>query len=133
LPAATLAVLIAASVSRYQRTAMLGVMREDYLRTARAKGATARRVLLRHALRNALGPVIAIGGLLVPAVLAGAVFVEKVFAWPGMGLTIVHAVAGRDYALVQAIVLIGTVLVLVANTAADAIAAAVNPRTRLEA
>lgn len=132
LPAGTLATLIAVSVSRYQRTAVLGALREDYARTARAKGATERHVLVHHVLRNALGPVIAIGGLLVPSMVAGAVFVEKVFAWPGMGLTVVDAVAGRDYALVQAIVVISTVLVLVANTAADVVAAAVNPRTRLE-
>jgi peptide/nickel transport system permease protein len=132
LPGSTLALLIAAVVSRYQRVAVLGVLQEEYLRTARAKGAPPGHVIVHHVLRNASGPVIAIGGLLVPAMLAGAVFIEKIFAWPGMGLTVVDAVAGRDYALVQAIVVVGTLLVLVANTAADIIAATVNPRTRLE-
>jgi peptide/nickel transport system permease protein len=133
LPATTLALLIAASVSRYQRTAMLGVLREDYLRTARAKGVSEWHVLTRHALPNALGPVIVIAGLLLPAVFAGTVFVEKVFAWPGMGLTLVNAVAGRDYALVQAVVLIGAVLVALGGAIADVVGAAVNPRTRLDA
>jgi peptide/nickel transport system permease protein len=133
LPGCTLALLIAAAVSRYQRVAVLGVLHEPYIQTARAKGASDRVTILRHAVPNALGPVIAIGGLLFPTMFAGAVFVEKIFAWPGMGRTIVDAVAGRDYALVQAIVVAGTVLVLVANTAADIIASVVNPRTRLEA
>ena len=133
LPAGTLAVLIAAAVSRYQRVAVLGVLHEPYIQTARAKGASERVTILRHAVPNALGPVIAIGGLLFPTMFAGAVFVEKIFAWPGMGLTIVDAVAGRDYALVQAIVVAGTVLVLAANTAADILASVVNPRTRLDA
>lgn len=132
LPSATLALIIAASVSRYHRAAMIGVLQEDYLRTARAKGAPERRVILQHALRNALGPVIAIAGLLAPTLFAGAVFVEKVFGWPGMGLTVVDAVAGRDYALVQATVLIGTVLVVVSAIVADIVAVLVNPRTRID-
>lgn len=132
LPGVTLALIVAAVVSRYQRAAVLGVLQEEYLRTAHAKGAPPGHIVLHHVLRNASGPVIAIAGLLVPTMFAGAVFVEKIFAWPGMGLTVVDAVAGRDYALVQAIVVIGTVIVLVANTLADVVAAAVNPRTRLE-
>lgn len=132
LPSGTLALIIATSVSRYHRAAMLGVLREDYLRTARAKGASEQRVILRHALRNALGPVIAIAGLLTPTLFAGAVFVEKVFAWPGMGLTVVDAVSGRDYALVQATVLMGTVLVVFSATLADVVAVLVNPRTRID-
>jgi peptide/nickel transport system permease protein len=133
LPGSTLAALIAASVSRYQRAAVLLVLPEDFLRTARAKGATLRRVLLRHALRNALGPVITIAGLLLPAVFGGTVFIERVFAWPGMGLTLVEAVAGRDYPLVQAIVLVGTTLVAAGGAAADVLAAAANPRAGLAA
>jgi peptide/nickel transport system permease protein len=133
LPCATLALLVAASVSRYHRAAVLGVMQEEFVRAARAKGVPERRVLLQHVLRNALGPVIAIGGLLLPAMFAGAVFVEKVFAWPGMGRTLVEAVAGRDYHLMQAMVVVGTVLVTCAGAAADVLAVIVNPRTRLDA
>jgi peptide/nickel transport system permease protein len=133
LPAMTLAVLVVAVVSRYHRTAVVGVLHEDYIRTARAKGSTERRVIMRHVLRNALGPVIVIGGLLLPAMFGGAVFIEKIFAWPGMGLALVDAVTGRDYAVVQAVVVIGTIMVTVAGTAADVIAAMVNPRTTIEA
>ena len=132
LPAGTLALIIAAAVSRYHRAAMLGVLQSDHLRTARAKGASETRIIMRHALPNALGPVIAIAGLLAPAVFGGAVFVEKVFAWPGMGLIVVDAVTGRDYALVQATVLIGTVLVVVSSIVADIVAVMVNPRTRID-
>jgi peptide/nickel transport system permease protein len=133
LPGGTLALLIAASVSRYQRVAVIGVLREDYLRTAHATGATEWRVIVRHALRNALGPVIAIGGLMIPTALSGTVLIEKVFAWPGMGLTIVEAVGGRDYALVQAVVLIGALMVVAGGAVADLCAAAANPRIRLDA
>jgi peptide/nickel transport system permease protein len=133
LPALTLALLVAASVSRYQRSAMLGVLHADFLRTARATGASEMRVVLRHGLRNALGPVITIGGLLLPLMFAGTVFIERVFSWPGMGRTLVDAVAGRDYHLVQAVVLIGTTLVTVAGAASDIIAVIANPRTRLDA
>ena len=133
LPATTLGLLVAASVSRYQRSAMLGVMQHaEFLRTARAKGAPETRVVLRHGLRNSLGPVIAIGGLLLPMMFAGTVFIERVFSWPGMGRTLVEAVAGRDYALVQAVVLMGTVLVTIAGAAADVVAVMANPRTRLD-
>jgi peptide/nickel transport system permease protein len=132
LPVGTLAIIIAAAVSRYHRAAMLSVLQSDHLRTARAKGASERRVIMRHALPNALGPVIAIAGLLAPTVFGGAVFVEKVFGWPGMGLTVVDAVTGRDYALVQATVLIGTVLVVASAIVADIVAVMVNPRTRID-
>jgi peptide/nickel transport system permease protein len=132
LPCITLAVVIAASVARYQRASMIGVLHEEFLRTARAKGAPERRVVRTHALRNSLGPVIAVAGLLFPMIFGGAVFIESVFGWPGMGLTLVAAVTGRDYALVQAIVLIGTVFVVVAGTLADIAAVMVNPRTTLQ-
>lgn len=133
LPAATLALLIGAVVSRYHRASMLGVLPEDFVRTARAKGADERRVLLRHALRNALTPVIAIAGLLLPAMVGGAVFVEKIFGWPGMGLVLVDAVTGRDYALVQAVALVGSAMVVLGGATAEVVAAAANPRMELRA
>ncbi len=130
LPAGTLAALTAAAVSRYQRTAMLAVLPEDFVRTARAKGASERAVLVRHALRNALGPLIAIVGLVLPALFGGAVFVETIFAWPGMGLTMVRGVDGRDYPLVLAGVLVGSALVAVGGALADVLAALADPRLR---
>ena len=128
LPSLTLALTVAASVSRVQRAQMLGVLHEDYVRTARAKGAPERTVYLRHALRNALGPLITIIGLRLPALVVGAVFVEKIFAWPGMGRTMVDAVLGRDYALVLGGVVVTSALVTVGSAAADICAALVDPR-----
>lgn len=133
LPCLTLAAMIAATVARYHRAAVLDVLREDYVRTARATGAPERAVLFRHVFRNALGPVIALTGLIIPGVFAGAVFVETVFAWPGLGSTIVEAVGRRDYPLVQACAIVAALVVVAAALAADIIAAAVNPRLRLDA
>ena len=130
LPAGVLAVLLASAISRYHRSAMLAVLPEDFIRTARAKGAGTARVLANHALRNALGPVIAIAGLLLPALLGGTVFVEKVFNWPGMGLTMVEAVGRRDYPLILAGVLAGSAMVALGGAVADALAWLTNPRSR---
>ena len=130
LPAGVLAVLLASAISRYHRSAMLAVLPEDFIRTARAKGAGESRVLTSHALRNALGPVIAIAGLLLPALLGGTVFVEKIFNWPGMGLTMVEAVGRRDYPLILAGVLAGSVMVALGGAAADVLAWLTNPRSR---
>jgi peptide/nickel transport system permease protein len=131
LPVLTMALLVAAPLSRYHRIAVEGVLHEEFIRTARSKGATERRVVYGHALRNALGPVITISGLLLPAVFTGAVFIERIFSWDGMGLALVNAVNGRDYAVVQAIVLVGTVLVTFAAALSDVVAALVNPRLAL--
>jgi peptide/nickel transport system permease protein len=130
LPAGTLTVLIAATVSRYQRAALIEVMPDTYLRAARAKGATRTAVVFRHALRNALLPIITLGGLAIPALLGGAVFVEVVFAWPGMGSLTVNAVRDRDYPLVLAVVLLSAVLVVAAAVIADVVQAAADPRQR---
>lgn len=130
LPALTLTVLSTASIARYQRSAMLDVIGEDYMRTARAKGIGERSVLLHHGLRNALIPVITLLGLAFPALLAGAVFVEKVFAWPGMGLVTVHAIGTRDYPLVLAAVLVSGLMVAAGSLAADLLYAAADPRLR---
>jgi peptide/nickel transport system permease protein len=133
LPAATLALVIAASVSRYQRTAMLSVLPEEFIRTARAKGAGPSRVVWRHAFRNALGPLATIVGLLLPLLFGGAVFVETIFNWPGIGRTMVEAVAGNDYPLVLAGVVIGSALVVIGSGAADLIAAWADPRIMIDA
>lgn len=130
LPAGTLALIIGAAVSRYQRAAVAGVLPESFIRTARAKGVPSRAIVFRHALRNALLPVITLGGLAVPALLGGAVFVETIFAWPGMGRLVVDAVQARDYPIVLATVVLGSTLVVVGGLLADLLYAAVDPRQR---
>lgn len=130
LPAGTLAVIIGAAVSRYQRAALLEALPDDYVRTARAKGLTRSAVVFRHALRNALLPTITLGGLAVPALLGGAVFVEQIFAWPGMGLLVVDAVRSRDYPLVLATVMVSSTMVVMGGLIADLLYAAADPRLR---
>ena len=132
LPAATLALLSAAVVARHQRSAMLEVIGEDFVRTARAKGLRERTVILRHALRNALLPVITLVGLAFAALLGGAVFVEKVFSWPGMGWVAVNAIATRDYPLLTASVIVGSTMVAVGALLADVLTTLVDPRLRVE-
>lgn len=130
LPAGTLVLLGAGGVARFQRAALLDVAHEDWLRTARAKGLGERAVLLRHALRNALLPVITVFGLSLPALVGGATFVEYVFSWPGMGRLAVEAVALRDYDLVSACATLGGVLVVAGSLVADLLHAAADPRLR---
>lgn len=130
LPVITLTLLITAGISRYQRAAMLEVLPADYVRTARAKGLTERQVIWRHALRTALTPMITLLGLFIPALLGGAVFVEKVFNWPGMGLLAANAIDARDYDLVTATVIVGSVLVIAGNLVADLLQMAIDPRVR---
>lgn len=130
LPATTLAVIGTAVVARYQRGALLNVLPSDFIRTARAKGVPERAVLRRHALRNALLPTITLLGLTIPTLLAGSVFVEKVFAWPGMGLLAVSAVGTRDYAVVMAVVVVAGAAVAVGTLLADLLYAVADPRVR---
>jgi peptide/nickel transport system permease protein len=131
LPAMTLVLLLAAIIARYQRAAFLDVATQDFVRTARAKGLPERAVLWRHILRNALLPVITLLGLALPMLVGGAVFIEQVFAWPGMGRLVVGAIAARDHALVMAVVVMGSVLVTIGSLAADLLYAAADPRLRL--
>ncbi|HET7457445.1 MAG TPA: ABC transporter permease [Gemmatimonadaceae bacterium] len=130
LPALTLTLINSGAAARYQRAALLDALKSDYVRTARAKGLPERRVLLGHALRNSLLPTITLMGLAFPALLAGAVFVEKVFAWPGMGWVAVNAVNTRDYPLVLASVVVGSALTVAGSALADASYAAADPRLR---
>jgi peptide/nickel transport system permease protein len=130
LPAATLTLLSMAVIARYQRSAMLDVVHDDFVRTARAKGVRERAVIRRHALRNALLPTITVVGLSFPALLGGAVFVERIFSWPGMGLLTVSAVLQRDYHLVTGSVVVGSVMVVVGSLVADALYAIADPRLR---
>lgn len=129
-PAATLTLLFSAVVARYQRAALLDVLPADYVRTARAKGVSESSIVRRHALRNALLPVITLFGLAFPALLTGAVFIEKVFGWPGMGLVIVNSIDSRDYPLLMAAVIIGSVLVAIGSLLADLLYRVADPRIR---
>jgi peptide/nickel transport system permease protein len=130
LPAVTLTLLSMAGIARYQRATMLDVIHDDYVRTARAKGVAERTVMRRHALRNALLPIITVFGLSFPVLLGGAVFVERIFSWPGMGLLTVTAITKRDYHLVTGIVVIGSTMVVIGSLLADMLSAAVDPRLR---
>ncbi len=130
LPAITLALLSGAAVSRYQRAELLRVLPDDFVRTARAKGVTERGVIFRHVLRNALIPTVSLLGLSLPVLFTGAVFVERVFAWPGMGWVVLNAVATRDYPLVTAGVIIAAATVTIGSLAADLLYAVVDPRMR---
>ena len=132
LPAGTLALLTAATISRYHRSAMISVMPEEFVRTARAKGAGEFTTLVRHVLRSAIGPLATIVGLLLPALFGGAVFVETIFSWPGVGRMMYDAVRGNDYSLVLAGVLVGTVLVVAGSALADVLSALADPRVRVE-
>lgn len=130
LPALTLTLIVGAAIARYQRAALLEVLPADFIRLARAKGVDEAAVVRRHALRNALLPMITLAGLTFPALLGGAVFVERVFAWPGMGLVVTNAIADRDYALIMAGVLVGGVMVIVGNLLADLGYGLADPRVR---
>ncbi len=131
LPLATLTLVATALVARFQRAALLDVLPSDYVRTARAKGVDERTVVGRHALSNALLPMITLAGLAFPALLGGAVFVEKVFAWPGMGLLVTNAIGARDYPLVLASVLVGAIMVVVGSLLADLAYGVADPRIRV--
>jgi len=130
LPALTLTVLAAPTVARFQRAALLDVLPADYIRTARLKGLTEREILRRHALRNALLPIISLVGLSFPALLTGAFFIEKIFAWPGMGLAIVNAIGTRDYPLVVGGVILGSIMVTLGSILADLLYVWADPRLR---
>jgi peptide/nickel transport system permease protein len=132
LPASSLALILAAGVARYTRGSMLEVIRQDYIRTARAKGLPERSVILKHALRNALIPVVTLLGLYLPVLLSGTVVIETVFAWPGMGKLMVDSVFQRDYPVVMAGAFIFALMVVVGNLMADLLYAVVDPRVRYE-
>jgi peptide/nickel transport system permease protein len=130
MPAFVLGTGLAASLMRHTRSAMLGVMRSDYIRTARAKGLLSRKVILKHALRNALIPIVTLSTLLFGELLAGAVLTEQIFTIPGFGKLIVDAVFNRDYAVVQGVVLCTAVGFIFMNLVADVLYVLVNPRLR---
>ncbi|HET7457321.1 MAG TPA: ABC transporter permease [Gemmatimonadaceae bacterium] len=130
LPVAVLAAVGAAGIARYARTSVGDVLDLDFVRTARAKGLAAGRVYGRHVLANALPPLIVLFALALPGVVAGSVFVESVFAWPGMGRALLTAIAARDYPVVMGVTALYATLVIAANLAADLALPLVDPRRR---
>jgi peptide/nickel transport system permease protein len=133
LPATTLGVVGAAGTARFQRAAMLEVASQDYVRTARAKGVPERQIVLRHQLRNALLSFITRFGLAFPFLLTGAVLVETIFAWPGMGRLAFDAILTRDYPVVTASALIASTVVVAGNLLADVLLGFADPRLRVHA
>ena len=132
LPAVTLGAASAAIIARMTRSAMLEVLRQDYVRTARAKGVAEPTVIGRHALRNALIPVVTVAGLQLGTLLSGAVLTESVFAWPGVGRLLVDAVLARDYPIIQGTVLLIATTFVLLNVLVDLLYAVLDPRIRYE-
>ncbi|MFM2398430.1 MAG: hypothetical protein RL341_587 [Pseudomonadota bacterium] len=130
LPAIVLGTIPLAVIARMTRSSMLEVLREDYVRTARAKGLAPLRVLVVHALRNALVPVVTVIGMQTGALLGGAVLTETIFSWPGIGKWIVDAIARRDYPVVQAGILISALIFIAVNLIVDLLYGVLNPRVR---
>ena len=131
LPAVTLGSWILPINMRLVRSGMLEVLNQDYIRTARAKGLKEKKVLIKHAFKNAAIPVVTVSGMQFSALLGGAVVTETVFAWPGLGRLAVESIRMGDYPVVQAIVVIFAMIVVLANLAADIVAALIDPRIRL--
>jgi peptide/nickel transport system permease protein len=130
LPVSSLAIQSIAGWSRYVRATMLEVLHQDYIRTARAKGLGPSRVNFRHALRNALIPVVTLFGLSLPSLIAGAAITEQIFSWPGLGSFGLTAVGERDYPVVMAFVLLGGIAVVLGNLLADILYGVVDPRIK---
>ena len=133
LPALVLSIDTMAGKTRYARTAMLEVLKADYVTTARAKGLSEHVVVLRHGFRNALVPLITVTMLRLPGLFGGALLVEAIFTWPGMGQLTIQAVGQRDYPMIMGLTMIVSTLVLLANLAADLLYAYADPRVRVNA
>jgi glutathione transport system permease protein len=131
MPSFTLGITVAAVMARFTRSAFVEVATEDYVRTARAKGVPERRVIWGHALRNALIPVITLTGLEFGSLLGGAIVIETVFSWPGLGRLLVDSVSYRDYPVIQAEILLFSLEFVVINLVVDLLYAVVNPEIRL--
>lgn len=130
LPCASLGLLVVAGVARFQRSAVLDVLPDDYVRTARAKGLPHGAVIRRHALRNAILPTITLFGLSLPSMVGGAVFVESIFGWPGVGDLAVSSIVARDYPVVLGVTVLASLLVVVAGLLTDLACAWADPRLR---
>jgi len=130
LPATTLGIILIGPYSRISRTSMLEVIGSDYIRTARAKGLPKRRVIFKHALRNAILPILTMVGLQLGRLLAGAVLVETVFSWPGMGRLMFEGILRRDYPLIMGILFFSSVVVILVNLITDVMYSVLDPRIR---
>ena len=133
MPALVLATFPLAQLTRYVRSSMVDVLAQDYIRTARAKGLPETALLARHALRNALIPMLTVLGVLTPRLLGGAVITETIFAWPGLGRLAVDAAITRDYPVIMSVTLLVSALVVVSNLVTDLLYGIVDPRISLEA
>lgn len=132
LPGLAMGVASAAGTARYMRSQLLEVVRQDYIRTARAKGLFERTVVFKHAMRNAMLPIITLMGLSIPFLFSGAVLIETIFAWPGMGRLIITAIYQQDTPLLIACFFVSTVLVVLGNLTADVVYALVDPRIKYD-
>jgi peptide/nickel transport system permease protein len=132
LPATIIAINYIAQVMRYTRSAMLEVLGQDYVRTARAKGLNDRIVISRHALRNALLPIVTIIGAYIPNLLGGAIFIESIFGWPGLGRLLLDGVESRDFPLIMGLTFVLAIVILVTNIVTDVAYALVDPRIRFD-
>ena len=131
LPTVVLALVLVAQWSRYTRSSFLEVIHQDYIRTARSKGLTGRRILFRHAFPNAMAPLIALAGIQLPWLFSGALVTETIFGWPGMGRLFVDALTMKEYPVLMGMVMITAFAVIVGNLLADVINAMIDPRIRL--
>lgn len=132
LPTIVLSLAQVASWSRYQRSALLDVLEQDYIRTAHGKGLRPRRVVIAHALRNSLIPTITLVGLSVPSIVTGAYITEEIFSWPGIGRLGVGAVSGRDYPVIMAVTMLSALLIVIGSFLADIAYAIADPRIRYD-
>jgi peptide/nickel transport system permease protein len=132
MPVMTLSIVLLPNIIKFTRSAMLDVLELDFIRTARAKGLQSGKVLIKHALRNALVPIISVIGLIIPMLLGGSVIAESVFAWPGMGRLAVQAATDRDYAVIMGVTVVVGTIVIVVNLLTDIIYSYLDPRIRHE-
>ena len=132
MPVLVLATSMAGSNIRYIRSAVLEILQQDYLRTARAKGIGRFKVIYKHALRNALVPIVTVIGMEIPMLFGGAVIIEQVFSWPGLGLMTMSAIISRDYPVIMGVCLLSAIVVLIANLITDILYALVDPTITFE-
>ncbi|MCM1145441.1 MAG: ABC transporter permease [Blautia sp.] len=132
MPVVVLAASMAGSNIRYIRSAVLEILQQDYLRTARAKGIGRFRVIYKHALRNALVPIVTVIGMQIPVLFGGAIIIEQVFSWPGLGLMTMSAISNRDYPVIMGVCLLSAVVVLIGNLLTDILYAVVDPTIQLQ-
>jgi len=132
LPSVVLALVNVAIWSRYMRSAILDVITQDFIKTARAKGLKGRRILVKHVMGNAMVPMITLAGMQLPTILSGALVTETVFTWPGMGRLFLDSLGYNDYPVIMGLLMFSAILVLIGNFIADLCVAAVDPRVRLD-